>query len=260
MLAESIFPRGAAWVPTLNPHRSSVVIDPRLALSPFGPLIVSRLSTHLAVWIAPELRELLRSAHVYRDDAEKLFPRVYGAKIRSLDPAREAKAIRESLGQWSAFLAGAGASPHSYYLSDNPSDSMLPSHVDAGVHERFEGFARDLDLAMTTSAYDLPRGVVLSGCFRDAVALAAALVHTPTFVLSALEADERGAPALCNYLEAWKMRVADVTGRSVPEASALRSVLAGCGLGPVEWSGVSFAAVHVVPRSPEPVDVFWHRL
>lgn len=260
MLAESIIPWGAAWVPTLNPHRSSVVIDTRLALSPFGTLAVARLSEHMAVWLPPELREVLCSAHIYRGDAERLLPRVYGAKIRSLDPAREAEAIRDSLVQWSAYFASHGGSSRTYHLGESPGESRLPSHVDAAVHERFEGFARRVDAAMTGSAYDLPRGSIIASCFRDAVALAAALAHTNTFILSALEADERGAPAICNYLEAWNMPVADVTGRSSADGAALRGVLAAAGLGPVEWSGVAFAAVHVVPRGAEPAQVFWHRL
>jgi len=260
LAAESIFPWGAAWVPTLNHHRLSVVVDTRLALSPFGALIVARLSAQLAVWIPPELRELLYSAHVYRDDAERLFPRVYGAKIRSLDPVREAEAIRESLAQWSAYLTGAGSSSRMHYIGEGPGQSRLPSQVDPSIHERFEAFARGLDAAMTGSAYDLPRGTIIASCFRDAVALAAALAHTHTFILSALEADERGAPAICNYLEAWSTPVTDVTGRSGPDTAALGSVLAAAGLGPLQWSGVAFAAVHVVPRGAHAVHVFWHRL
>ena len=259
MLAETVYPRGAAWVPTLHAQRASVVIDPRLALSPLGTLVVARLSAHAPVWIAPELRELLRSAHVYRDDAERLFPRVYGAKVRALDPSREAEAIRESLLQWSAFLTGPGAAIRTYYLGESPGESMLPTLVDGNVHERFESFARVLDAAMSGSAYDLPRGTVIASCFRDTVALATALAHTPTFILSALEADERGAPALCNYLEAWKVSVTDVTDRSGPDAAAMRATLAAAGLGPVEWSGTTFAAIHVVPRA-EQVRAFWHRL
>ena len=42
-------------------------------------------------------------------------------------------------------------------------------------------------------------------------ALATALVHTLTFILSCLEADERGAPAICNYLESWDLQVSDVS-------------------------------------------------
>jgi hypothetical protein len=253
VLAVTVCPRGAVCSSALHPPRTSVVIDPRLALSPFGTLILARLSAHLAVWIAPELCELLRSGHVYRDEAERLLP-------SGGEPAVETEAVRESLDEWATFFAGDGPPSRAYYLGERPREGLLPSDVDASVHERFEGFARSLDSAMSASDYDLPRGALISSCFRDTVALAAALVHTPTFILSALEANEDAAPSICRYLEAWKLPVSDVSGRAGADAAALRDALATASLGPVRWSGVSFAAVHVVPRGSDTPRVFWHRL
>jgi hypothetical protein len=260
VLAETVYARATPWTPAPSTQRTSVVIDPRLALSPFGTMIVARLSVHAAVWLVPELHELLRSAHVYQDDAERLVPRVFGGKLRRFDAHREGEAIREGLVLWSEFFAGPGAALHTYHLGDSPGESMLPPHVDPGVHPRFERCARTLDGIMTASGYDLPRGAIIASCFRDATALATALVHTPTFILSCLEADERGAPAICNYLESWDLQVSDVSERAELDATGLRAVLVSAGLGPVLWSGVSLAAVHVVPVGAEPTRVFWHRL
>jgi hypothetical protein len=239
-------------------RRTSVVIDPRLALSPFGTLIFARLSAHHAVWVAPELHELLRCGHVYRDEVERLLPG--GGRARVREAALETEAIRESLDQWATFFTGVGTPARAYYLGERPGEGLLPSGVDENVHERFEGFAQTLDTAMSASAYDLPRGTVISGCFRDTVALAGALAHIPTYILTALEAGEDAPPSVCQYLEAWGVPVSDVTGCAGADGATLRSALAASGLGPVRWSGVSFAAVHVVPRGVEALRVFWHRL
>ena len=275
-------PVAAADMPPA-PH-PSVVIDPELALSPLGLIVVARLSARCAVWVAPELREVLRSNHAYRDQPQRLLSRpqrVPGVR-RHGSPGR-ADGVRSALVQWSTVLASRTSAVRTFYLGDRPGDSVVPSHVDPGVHERFEFLARGLDVVMMRSGYDLPRGLPIASCFRDAVALAAALAQERSFILTLLEGGERGgggAPALCNYLEAWKIPVSDVTTRAEADTVALRSVLARAGLGPVEWSGVAFAALHVVPHGLAPESerassrtrdaaavrlweqtrVFWHRL
>jgi hypothetical protein len=279
MLAGSVAAPAAETFMSLS-LRPSVVIDPRLALSPLGLIAVARLSSRCTVWVPPELREVLRSSRVYHEQPERLVPRVDRGHRARPGRATQADAVRTALAQWSAVLASNATSLRTYHLADPPGDAVLPSHVDASVHDRFELLARGLDTLMTRSAYDLPRGIAIASCFRDAVALAAALAQERSFILSPLEAGDRGAPALCTYLEAWKIPVVDVSARAGADAAALRSVLARAGLGPVEWSGVAFAALHVVPQGltshPAPLSsrsrdaaaarlweqthVFWHRL
>ncbi len=277
MLAEALFvPAGRIAVS--SPRSPRVIVDPRLALRGLGPFVVARLSAECTVWLPSELREIVRGSHAYREHPERLVPRVYGLGLRSLDRRRDAEDIRESLAQWDAAYARGAGWVRTYHLSEHPDESLIPSHVDPGIHERFEVLARGLDQLMLRSDYDLPRGAAIASCFRDAVALAAALSRESCFILTALEADGRGAPALCNYLDAWKVAVSDVTESAGADGAALRAVLASAGLSPVEWSGVVFAAAHVVPptlvpRLPggevsddaarrlwERTKVFWHRI
>jgi hypothetical protein len=278
MLAEAALAPAAVTIPLSR--RLRVVIDPRLALRALGPFIVSRLSAECVVWLPSELRQILHGSHAYRAEPDKLVPRVHGVARRGHDRTREAEAedIRESLEQWDAALAR-GAGVRAYHLGERADDALLPANVDPGVHQRFEALARGLDRLMTRSGYDLPRGIAISSCFRDAVALAAALSRDSCFILTALESDGRIAPALCNYLDAWKVNVADVTANAGMDSALLRGTLSHAGLTPVEWSGISFAAVHVVPRTLAPrlpcgaaledaaavrlwerTRIFWHRL
>jgi hypothetical protein len=221
------------------------ILDPRLALSGSGLLAAARLSAECSVWLPRELRETLKSPKAFRGQPDKLAPRVYGAQTRAL-PRRDDE-IRDALGQWGAVLQGPLASLRFYYLGESASDGVLPGAMDHAVHERFERLAAGLDVAMQRASYDLPRGEAVAACFRDATALCAALAPYGSFVLSTLEPDGRGAPALCNYLDAWDLPVSDVSARAGADAEVLRVLLARAGLGPVEWAGARFAAVHVVP-------------
>jgi hypothetical protein len=264
---------GVAATPAPLPGRNrAFVVDPRLALSPLGLVAAARLASECAVWMPRELRETLKSPQAFSANPDKLAPRVYGAHLRKLTPRDEE--IRDALGQWSAVLHGPIGATRFYYLGEHAGESLLPAAVDGGLQDRFERLASGLDLAMRRAGYDLPRGETIASCFRDAVALCGALAPYGAVLLSVLEADRRGTPALCNYLDAWGVGVTDVTARAGADADVLRALLAGAGLGPIEWSGVALAAIHIVPPGFgldladeaaalalwQRTNVFWHRL
>lgn len=263
---------GAAVGPVHAARSRACIVDPRLALSPLGLMAAARLSAECAVWVPRELRETARRPQAYLSHPDKLVPRVYGAHVRSLE-ARDDE-VRDALGQWASALQGSLGAVRFFHLGEHRGESALPLAVDGGVHERFERLGAGLDAARESANYDEPRGEVIAACFSDAAALCAALAPYGAFILSTLEADRRGAPALCNYLDAWGVRVVDVTARAGADADVLRALLARAGLGPIEWSGVAFAAVHVVPPglgldAPAPdfhrdawrrTHVFWHRI
>jgi hypothetical protein len=232
-------------VPAVFARGRPCILDPRLALSGSGLLAAARLSAECEVWLPRELRETLRSPKAFRSQPDMLAPRVYGAQTRAL-PNRDDD-IRDALTQWTSVFQGPLAGLRFYYLGEHAGESATPSRMDHAVHERFERLAAGLDAVIHRVGYDLPRGEAIGACFRDATALCAALAPYGAYVLSTLEADGRAAPALCNYLDAWGLRVVDVTPKAAADSEALRALLARAGLGPIEWAGARLAAVHVVP-------------
>ena len=55
-----------------------------------------------------------------------------------------------------------------------------------------------------------------------------------------------GAPAVCNYADAWELGVREVPRSGGRHASDLRGLIHRCNLGPLIWAGIDFVALHVV--------------
>jgi hypothetical protein len=258
--------------------RQACVADARLLLAPFGVLTVTRLAREFAVWIPRELREILRDTSRYMLDATCLVPRVYCAGLRALDPEQEAEEIRRELAQWDRLPEEEElAALPLYHLGDRADESHIPAGVDRGVRERCEQLQRGLDLVVQASRGRHP--VSVAACVRDAASLCAALEPYSAFILTRLEPDGEGGPAICDYLDAWGVPVSEAPLRRVRTARALGDALARAGVGPLVWAGVELAAVHVVvPGFPvlggadssldddavarlwSQASVFWHRV
>ena len=260
--------------------RLACVVDARLALSRLGLLAVARLTTEFAVWLPRELREILRDARSHSRDPGRLVPRVFCAPIRTLDPAAEALAVAAELALWDRLPDNDDlASLPLFHVGDRADESCVPATIDRGLRQRCEQLQAGLDVLMRESAYDLPRGAAVASCVRDAVALCAALQPYGAVILTRLEADGEGAPALCNYLEAWGIQTRQAPSDSSRALGRLPDALAASGMAPITWAGVQLAAVHVVlPGIPvaggaderlsheavadlwSRVGVFWHRV
>jgi hypothetical protein len=226
--------------------RPPCVVDARLALSQHGQLSVARLAREFQVWLPQELHQILRNPRVYLDDPGQLVERPYCGALRQLDLDSEADVIGRELSQWDRRPQEDDlAALPLYYLGERADECLLPGDVDRRLRERCEQLQRGLHLSMNQSGYDLPRGEVVGACIRDAVALCAALEPYGAILLTRLEADGEGAPALCDYLDAWGVPTAEAP-RSGPTVRWLRDVLAHSGLAPLTWAGIPLAVVHVI--------------
>jgi len=226
--------------------RPPFVVDARLALSQHGQLSVARLAREFQVWLPQELHRILRNPQAYLDDPSQLVERPYCGALRKLDLDGEADVIGRELSQWDRRPKEDDlAALPLYYLGERADECLLPAQVDRRLRERCEQLQRGLHLAMNHSGYDLPRGEVVGACIRDAVALSAALEPYGAILLTRLESDAEGAPALCDYLDAWGISTAEAP-RSGPALRWLREVLAQSGLAPLTWAGVPLAVVHVI--------------
>ncbi len=217
-------------------------------LSRLGLLTATRLVSQFTVWLPRELREILRSPRTYMGDPSPLLPRVYCSALRNLDAKADAEAVCAELSQWDRLPESDElAALPLHYLGERADESFSPALCDSHLRERYEQLQRGLDLKLRASSYDQQRGATVAACVRDAAALCAALQPHNGFILSRLEVDGTGAPALCDYLDAWGVPVSDEIPDCGGEAGLpLRVALARAGLGPVSWSGISLVAVHVV--------------
>ncbi len=219
--------------------------DARLVLAPLGVLAVARLTREFAVWLPRELREILRDTARYQEDPASLVPQVYCAPLRALDADQLADEIGRELSQWDRLPEEDElAALPLFYVGDRADESRLPAGVDRGVRERFEQLQRGLDLLAHASSCNAPAGVV--ACVRDACALCAALEPYAAFILTRLESDGEGGPAICDYLDAWGVPVSEAPARLRHSVRAFDAALARAGLAPLVWAGVDLAAVHVV--------------
>lgn len=231
----------------LSVRRPACVVDARLALSRFGLLAVTRLRGDVHVWLPYELRQILRDTSAYQEYAQRLS----SPARRAADEIRE---IQAELALWRTWWSEAELSgPPLLYLGDHADECHTPPDTDRGLPERCEQLQRGLDRLARSAALEHPPGDTLAACFRDAVALAAALQAEGAFVLTRLEPGARAGagPVLVDQLSAWGLRVAEAPSRGGPAATALRAVLARSGVSTLAWSGLRLAAVHVaVPGYP----------
>jgi hypothetical protein len=259
--------------------RLPCVVDARLALSQYGQLCVARLARQFQVWLPQELHQILRNPRAYLDDPGRLVERPYCGALRNLDNDGEAELVGRELSQWDRRPQEDDlAALPLYHLGDRADECLLPDEIDRRLRERCEQLQRGLHRAMNQSGYDLPRGEVAAACIRDAVALSAALEQYGAILLTRLESDEQGAPALCDYLDAWGVPILEAP-RNGPGVRWLRDALARTGLAPLTWAGVPLAVVHVfvggfpvlggvdrgldddaVARLWGTASIFWHRV
>jgi hypothetical protein len=256
------------------------VIDARLALSRYGQLSIARLVREFPVWIPRQLQRVLHDTRSYLSQVTLLMPRPFCESLRHLEMDSEADAIGQELSQWDRLPEEDDlASLPLYYLGDRADECSIPSDVDRRLRERCEQLQRGLYCLMNRSSYDVPRGETVAACVADAAALCAALEPYSAFILTRLEADCQGRPALCDYLDAWGVPVTEAPTADEGATRWLCDGLARCSLSPITWAGIPLAAVHVlVPGFPvlghadkgldddaverlwRRASVFWHRV
>lgn len=223
------------WWPGLSlnvqQRLAACVLDPALALSPFGPPLVSRLGRWLELWLPREVWALLDSSDCLRGN-----PELWREMLATEPPAEHA--LEATLAGWQRLRLGSdrGEWP-CHWLADRPSESALPAGAPSGLAERHELLAR----CLTARFADAPPLAAL-----DTLALAATLGPIP--VLAMLQAD--GTPALasvlvdagfaCQPLPAGPMR-----SLALIERAALRNLLSQLGFAALPACGLRLAILHL---------------
>jgi hypothetical protein len=224
-------------------RRWRCVLDPNLALSPYGPGFARRLAQHAELWLGTEFFNILDSARIYEKEPELLaWPGIGPA-----DAARVAEALRG----WSRLRdeAGYGGSPF-HWIGDVLRESCLPVGTSEDIVERWEEAARTLDAR-------LPHAIEGTGpviaTMRDTVSLCAVL---PAAVLMPCDASG-SVPVLCQHVARWGIaceQLPDTDELAGIERSGIQQLLVQAGLAKFVWAGLGLAVLHLlagqVGRSP----------
>jgi hypothetical protein len=227
---------------TLQQRRWACVLDPALILSPYG-LALSRLGEVVELWVGRELWHILDNTHFYTQRPSLLVD----AAIRTTDDALASREALQALLAWERWrLENDQSGLNLYWMGDDPSGSLLPAHVDAGLVWRYEVLACALD--RRASRTEVP-GEVLAPAFRDTAALTAALRTSLILARSQLGAPSEGqTPPLCTALTHWGVPCTLLPDHDPfvhVEGAYIRHLLVHAGLAPLLWAGLRLAVVHV---------------
>jgi hypothetical protein len=212
-------------------RRARCVLDPNLALSREGPRLTRLLAPYAEQWVGPEFFTVLDSAQLYRREPELL---IWPGTDRN-----DAAAVAEALRDWMQLREEAGRCL--YWVGDALRESFLPEDIDDTVVSRWEAAARTLDCR-------LPRALEATGpliaAMRDAAALCAVLPNAA--IVSRGRSGE--PPTICQHLQHWGIpcdTLAPSDALAAIERVEFQRLLVLAGSGPLIWSGLQLAVVHL---------------
>lgn len=137
-----------------------------------------------------------------------------------------------------------------FWAGDACHESLLPKDVDKELIDRLDLLSAELDALSLRSEGDACRyyDPVRNG-FRDAAALAAALVRHRPIIFSMSDSENAGGePDLCAYLRDCGIECRGIEDRRLaePVRRHLLPMLARTGVLELTWTGLRFAAVHLI--------------
>jgi len=225
---------------TVATRRCSCVLDTGLALSRLGLLLAQRLGEELNLWLVRELWQILDNTEFYLANPELLMP-----------SGHEGRLLRDIFTQWEwARIATDLAGMKLYWLGDAMYESLFPPGIDPSIVYRYESLAAALEERGAAGEADC-RAEAMENSFRDAAALAAALIPHKGFMLTRLHREDGdGAapePAICAYLRSrLDYRPVRIEGHNPFLNDYLLPIFVRTGIAELLWAGLELAAVHLV--------------
>lgn len=219
---------------TVQQRLAACVVDPALALTPFGPILVSRLGRWLELWLPREVWTLLDSS-----DCLRIQPGLWSEMLTAPPPS--AAELEITLAGWQRLRLGheRGELP-CHWLGERPSEASLPNGAPAGLAERYDTLARSLSERVAAA---VPLAAL------DTLALCATLGPLP--LLTMLNAAESlDGPALGKELreagvpcEPWPAGSAHAL--AALERQGLRHLMSQLGLAAWPACGLRLAVLHL---------------
>lgn len=238
------------------------IIDPILALSPYGLPLIKQLRSIMELWVVRELWHILDNTNLYLQQAELITPRK--PKISERERVAVEETI-ESLQEWGRFrletdLAGLNL----FWLGDSLRESFLPNSRNFQDFWHWESIAASLDAHLEHYQRE---DSILSLAFRDAVALTVSLESA--FILTRQNSSDF-LPEICQSLENWRIPCEMLTPDDsvvTIERDYLRQLFVSTGLTRFLWAEIHLCVLHLATselsfsRSPwSGVRGFWYVL
>ncbi|HHP7232250.1 MAG TPA: hypothetical protein ACFCUY_15490 [Xenococcaceae cyanobacterium] len=227
------------------------VLDPSLALSYYGSLIVENLSGKAELWIARELWNIIRNTDFYLHRPELIIFEHQSSQKTFLNERNTLEEIFWSLKEWnrvrqSSDIARLGL----FWLGDSLQESLLPSHSSTETFWHWETLAHSLDNYIIKPEY---KENVLTSAFRDTVALAVSLGSASILTYQLSSSDQDAIPDIGLTLENWGIPCRRLQAQEpmvVVEREYLRQLMVNAGLAKLLWAEVKLAILHLVIPTP----------
>lgn len=231
---------------TLNQRRWSCVLDPNLALSAYGVLLVQSLRHVLELWIARELWHILDNPNFYLTQPEWAVPQTE----LELSPARQTatQQKKQVFRSWETLRVQTPPRDlNLFWIGDRPSDSILPMGTDPQIIQSWEVLARSLDQRLPEKF----TSGVLASAFRDTVALSAVLGSAFILTYQPSETGEKvdTPPEICQLLAQWGIpcqQIDALDAVAVIERETLLSLMVSTGFSKFLWAGLHLIVLHLV--------------
>ena len=228
---------------TVDAKGWSCILDVRLALSRYGPMLALRLAEELKVYLVPSLWAVLDNTAYYERHPGYLAE----DPLRSGEPSVCGE-DETSLAQWETARQELGLfALRVYWVGDALHEASLPEEVDAGVVGRFERLAEGLERRLANARSELELGHPLLEGSRDALALAAAMARYRPIILTLSAGSHDAEPPLGRLLRSCDIPCHGLEAECAGSLSGyLTPFLTRCGVLELTWAGLRLAAVHLV--------------
>ncbi|WP_334762766.1 hypothetical protein [Nostoc sp.] len=239
----------ATFCVKFSQQRYACVLDPTLALSRYGLLLVKQLGTVMDIWLGREFWNIIDNTRFYLDHPELLLlPMATGSGPLNKQPYI-LQDMLQALQQWEQMGKQTTLTDLKLFrIGERPEESFLPRGMGTEIIWYYESLARSLE-AQALKEFDSSE--VLTSAFRDTVALAAAIgspfILTHQFPPTATA--ETLPPGICMALTSWQIPCQAVTLQdemATLERNYLRQIFVQAGLAKFLWAGLHLTVLHLL--------------
>ncbi len=224
----------------IRQKRQAAILDPALALSPYGIPLIRSLAECMDLWVPRSFWQMLDNTHFYLSSPDAFN---IDLLIGETPVWPNSEAILSTLREWEKIRATTDpASLKLFWIAEGPSESILPEEFEASIVARFETFSNCLDKRLTSEN-------LLTWAFRDAIALSATLRSAIILTQLSTSSGAVTQPAICKVAQEWGLDNQQIAGNDawLPlERDYFRQKMVLAGLAKLSWSGLRLAVLHVL--------------